>query len=121
MTSTTSPYPVTARSAESIAAKTGSVKEQSGSNKPLLGPDPTTPGRRQILGVPLLTSPYVPTTNNVVWGISAQYAYLVVREEAEVELDRSVFFTSDRVAVRAIVRLGFGFPHPASLVKISTS
>ncbi|MDX1883048.1 phage major capsid protein [Mycolicibacterium sp. 120270] len=97
------------------------VKEQSGSNKPLLGPDPTTPGRRQILGVPLLTSPYVTTTNNVVWGICTQYAYLIVREEAEVEADRSVFFTSDRVAVRAIVRFGFGFPHPASLVKIATS
>ncbi|MCZ0732213.1 phage major capsid protein [Mycolicibacterium iranicum] len=97
------------------------VKEGSGSNKPLLQPDPTQPGRRQILGVPLLTTPYVTTTNNVIWGIAAQYAYLVVREEGEVESDRSVFFTSDRVAVRAIVRLGFGFPHPASLVKIATS
>jgi HK97 family phage major capsid protein len=97
------------------------VKEQTGSNKPLLGPDPTVPGRRQILGIPLLTSPYVTTTNNVVWGISAQYGYMVVREDAEVESDKSVFFTSDRIAVRAVMRLGFGFPHPAAMVKIATS
>lgn len=97
------------------------VKEQTGSNKPLLGPDPTVPGRRQILGIPLLTSPYVATTNNPVWGISAQYGYMVIREDAEVESDKSVFFTSDRVAVRAVMRLSFGFPHPAAMVKIATS
>jgi hypothetical protein len=70
--------------------------------------------------VPLLTCPYVITTDNVVWGISMQYAYMIVREDVEVEADRSVFFTSDRIPLRAIVRLGFGFPHPPSLVKIST-
>lgn len=97
------------------------VKELSGSNKPLLAPDPTVPGRRQILGVPLLTSPYVSTTNNVVWGISQQYSYMVIREQAEIESDASVFFTSDRIAVRSILRVGLGFPHPASIIKISTS
>ncbi|MCG7597834.1 phage major capsid protein [Mycobacterium sp. PSTR-4-N] len=113
---------ITAWVTNPATAKTlAKVKEGSGSNKPLLQPDPTQPGRRQILGVPLLTSPYVTTTGSVVWGISAQYSYLVVREQAEVESDRSVFFTSDRVAVRAILRLGFAFPHPASLVKIATS
>jgi HK97 family phage major capsid protein len=30
------------------------VKKQTGSNEPLLGPDPTLPGRQQILGVPLV-------------------------------------------------------------------
>jgi HK97 family phage major capsid protein len=97
------------------------LKELTGSNRPLLQPDPTLPGRAQILGVPLLTCPSVTTTKNVVWGIAAQYSYLVVREAAEVESDRSVFFTSDPVAVRAIVRLGFGFAHPPSLVKIHTT
>ncbi|UEA33491.1 phage major capsid protein [Mycobacterium avium subsp. avium] len=90
-------------------------------NLPLLQPDPTKPGQRQILGIPLLTSPYVTTTNNVVWGISQSQAFMVVRETAEVESDRSVFFTSHRVAVRAIVRLGFGFPNPPTLVKIATT
>jgi HK97 family phage major capsid protein len=90
-------------------------------NTPLLQADPTQPGKRQILGVPLLTSPYVTTTNNVVWAIPQSQCFWVVRENAEVEADRSVFFTSDRVAIRAIVRQGFGFPNPPAIVKIATS
>lgn len=97
------------------------VKEVTGSNKPLLGPDPSQPGQRQILGIPLLTSPYVTTTNNPVWGFSAAYGYLVIREQATVEADSSVYFSSDRIAVRAKVRVGFGFPAPATVVKIATS
>ena len=105
----------------STAKTLSKLKEQTGSNKPLLGPDPTVAGRRQILGVPLLTSPYVTATNNVVWGVSKQYGYMVIREDAEVESDKSVFFTSDKVAVKATLRLSFGFPHPAAMVKIATS
>jgi hypothetical protein len=45
----------------------------------------------------------------------------VVRQDAQVESDRSVFFTSDRVAVRATLRVGFGFPSPAAIVKIATT
>jgi len=33
-----------------------------------------------------------------------------VRRDAGVKADRSVFTTSDRVAVRATCRVGFGFP-----------
>lgn len=46
---------------------------------------------------------------------------MVIREQAEVEADHSVFFTSDRVAVRAILRVGFGFAAPSTVVKISTT
>lgn len=91
------------------------------SNMPLLGADPTMPGQRQILGIPLLTSPYVTTTNNVVWGIPKRFGYFVLRQDATVESDRSVYFTSDRVALRAILRAGFGFPNPAAVVKIATT
>lgn len=113
---------ITAWVTNPATAKTlAKLKELTGSNKPLLQPDPTLPGRNQILGIPLLTSPSVTVTQNVVWGIASQFNYLVIREQAEVESDRSVFFTSDRVAVRAIVRLGYGFSHPPSLVKIHTT
>ncbi len=95
------------------------VKESASSNRPLLGADPTQPGRRQILGIPLLTSPYVEDTNGEVWGISSTHGYLVIREGAEVEADRSVFFSSDRVAIRAKLRVGFGFPAPAAMVRIA--
>jgi hypothetical protein len=91
------------------------------SNAPLLGADPTTPCRRQILGIPLLTSPYVDTTDNVVWGVSKSQSYMIIREEAEVESDPSAYFTSDRIGVRAILHVGFGFPNPPTLVKITTS
>lgn len=97
------------------------LKELTGSNKPLLGPDPTTPGRRQIFGIPMLTSPHVETAKGVVWGISRQHGVMVVREQAEVESDRSVYFSSDRIAIRSKVRIGFGFPAPATIVKISTT
>lgn len=95
------------------------VKESSGSNKALLSPDATQAGRRTIGGVPLLTSPYV--TEGTVWGLDSSRALLVVRDDAEVVADRSVFFTSDRVAVRATMRVGFGFPHAAAVVKIVRS
>ncbi len=42
--------------------------------------------------------------------ISRDYSAFVVREQSEVETDSSVYFTSDRVAIRAKVRVGFGFP-----------
>jgi HK97 family phage major capsid protein len=63
----------------------------------------------------------VTTTNNVVWGIPRAYTYLVIRQNATVESDRSVYFTSHRVAIRAINRVALGFPHPAAIVKISTT
>jgi HK97 family phage major capsid protein len=47
--------------------------------------------------------------------------WLVVREDATVEADRFVFFTSDRVAVKATMRAGFGFVHPQSVVKVTTA
>jgi len=92
------------------------MKEASGSGKPLLGADPTQPTRRVIFGVPLLTSPEAPV--GTIWGMSAARVTTVVRRDAEVKADRSVFFTSDRVAVRATCRVGFGFPHTAALVRI---
>ncbi|MGY1692342.1 phage major capsid protein [Geodermatophilus sp. SYSU D01105] len=92
------------------------MKEATGSGKPLLQPDPTQPTRRVIFGVPLLTSPEAPA--GTVWGLPAERVVTAVRRDAEVKADRSVFFTSDRVAVRATCRVGFGFPHMAALVRI---
>lgn len=103
------------------AMELSKLKEATGSNKPLLGADASMPGQRQILGVPLLTSPAVPTTGQVVWGISRANAYLVIREGAEVVADSSAYFSSDRTAIRAKLRIGFAFPHPKSIVKITVS
>lgn len=35
-----------------------------------------------------------------------------------VAVDRSAFFTSDRIAVRVTVRVGFGFPHEEAVVAV---
>ncbi len=53
-----------------------------------------------------------------IWGLPAERVVTAVRRDADVTADRSVFFTSDRVAVRATCRIGFGFPHIPALVRI---
>ncbi|MFI2104101.1 phage major capsid protein [Isoptericola sp. NPDC019693] len=93
------------------------LKDQTGSNRPLLGSDPTQPTRRLIHGVPLYVSPAV--TAGTVWGIPRDRVLVVTREDVTLEVDKSVFFTSDRVAVKAIMRVGFGFPHAAAVQKIT--
>ncbi len=93
------------------------IKQATGSNQPVLGLDATSATSRSILGVPLLVSQYVAA--NTLWAIDSSRVWLVVREDTTVEADRSVYFTSDRVAVRAIMRAGFGFTHPQSVVRVT--
>jgi HK97 family phage major capsid protein len=95
------------------------LKQETGSNAPLLQPDPTMPTRRMVSGVPLYVSPAV--TAGVVWAIPKDRVYVALREDVTLAVDRSVFFTSDRVAVRATCRAGFGFPHPAAVVRVATA
>ncbi|MGV9742716.1 phage major capsid protein [Nocardia farcinica] len=92
------------------------LKEATGSNKPLLGPDPTKPGARMVQGVPLLVSPYV--TNGDIWGIPAAFSFAVLRNDATLAISEDAYFSSDRVGVRATLRVAFGFPHPKAIVRI---
>lgn len=92
------------------------VKKQTGSNEPLLGYDASQPTRRQVLGVPLLPSPAV--AEGTVWAIPAAKVFVVIREDVTLDVDRSAYFSSDRVAIRATMRIGFGFPHPAAVVRL---
>ena len=93
------------------------VKTRTGSNQPVLGSDATSATSRQVLGVPLYVSEFVAA--NTLWAVDRTRVWLVVRDDATVEADRSVFFTSDRVAVKATMRAGFGFVHAASVVKVT--
>ena len=93
------------------------LKAGTGSNQPLLGVDPSVAPKRSIQGVALWTSPYVAA--GTVWGIPQARVQVVMREDTRLEVDRSVFFTSDRVAVKATMRVGFAFPHPQAVVKVS--
>ncbi|ANQ71720.1 MULTISPECIES: phage major capsid protein [Rhodococcus] len=100
-----------------VALQLAKLKTGSGSNAPLLGSDPTQPTKRVIAGVPLVVSPKVEA--NAVWAIPAERAVVTIRQDADIASDGSVGFTSARTAVRAIMRVGIGFPHPAAIVKIT--
>ncbi len=102
-----------------LALVLASLKEITGSNKPLLGADPTSPTSRVVAGVPLYVSPAV--ANNVVWAIPRQHALVVLREGTSLVSDSSVFFTSDRLAIRATTRLAFGFPYEGAIAKVTIS
>lgn len=97
-----------------------SLKElTTGSNKSLLASDPTQPTSRVIAGLPLYTSPAV--ADGIVWGIPQSHSIMVIRQDATVVTDTSVYFTSDRVAVRSTLRIGFGFTYPAAVIKVNTT
>ena len=93
------------------------VKESQVSNRALLNPDPTSPTGGTIAGVPVIVSPAVDV--DTAWAIPAAHVLVVVREDATVVGDGSVFFTSDRQAIRATLIVGFGFPHPAAISKVT--
>ncbi|MEU1956141.1 phage major capsid protein [Nocardia rhamnosiphila] len=92
------------------------LKEETGSNKPLLGPDPTRPGSRSVLGVPLLVSPYV--TDGDIWGIPRDFAFTVLRNNTQLAISDDAYFSSDRVGVRATMRVAFAFPHDLAVIRI---
>lgn len=85
-------------------------------NTPLLGPDATSPTKRSVLGIPLYWSNDV--DEGCIWGIDRTKAFVVVRKDVTLDVDDSVYFTSDRRAIRATCRIGFGFPHAAAIIKI---
>lgn len=95
------------------------IKKGTGSNEPLLGNDPTQPTQRIITGVPLLVSNHV--TPGHIWGVPKDRVFTVFGQGLSLKKDESAFFTSDRVALRATVRVGFGFVQPAAIVKIITN
>lgn len=59
-----------------------------------------------------------PTSTSYIWGIPRATSYVVIGIPASVEVDKSAKFTSDQTCVRCILRVGFGWPHPASVVRI---
>lgn len=95
------------------------IKEQSGSVKPLLGSDPTAPTGRSVFGKPLFSTTAV--AKGTVWGIPKAHTFLVIREDATLTRSDEAYFSSDRVAVRAITRAGFGFTYADAVAKITAA
>lgn len=92
------------------------VKKQSGSNEPLLGYDASRPTQRQVLGIPLIPSAAVAAGD--VWAVPQGKVVIVLRDDVRLEVDRSRYFESDRVGIKATMRVGVAFPHPAAIVRL---
>jgi HK97 family phage major capsid protein len=97
--------------------KLSQIKIGDAYNQPLLGTDASSPTKRSVQGVPVYWSPAV--DEDVVWAVPKMKSYVVVREDTSVVTDASAFFSSDRVGVRATMRVGFAWPHAAAIVKIA--
>ena len=87
------------------------LKDSTGSNKAL------TETPRMILGRPVIVS--AKATTGTIWGLDAAQVMTVLREDVELAVSDDAYFSSDRIAIRATLRAGFGFPRPQTVVKIS--
>lgn len=101
------------------AASIAKIKTGTGSNLTALSGDPSTPGRRIIEGAPLYVSTAV--TQGTIWTLDANSTQIVVRNNAQVEVDKSAFFTSDRTAIRGTLRIGWDFINAAAIGKINVA
>jgi hypothetical protein len=91
------------------------------SNEPLLSQTPgdvANPVQRSIVGVPLYSAPYGTIESGVVWALAADKVLTVMRSDVSITANPFFYFGSDSTAVRGTMRLGYGFPHAAAVVKI---
>jgi HK97 family phage major capsid protein len=103
--------------AEALALSVLKENPTTGYARPLLYPDVSAAGGRSIYGRPLLVSSAIGT--KTAWAIPRDRVFIVIRTDASIVRDDSVFFTSDRVAIRATMRVGFAYPHPLAVGKIT--
>lgn len=101
------------------ALELATMKVSDDARVPLLSLDPAQPARRTIEGLPLLVSPRVKA--GVVWGLPSSRVITALRSDATIDTSNDAYFSSDRVAIRATMRVGFGMPHPAAVVRIEKS
>ncbi|WP_241471649.1 hypothetical protein [Mycolicibacterium neoaurum] len=90
------------------------LKRESGSNLPLLQPDPTKPGRRQVFGAHLLSSPAV--ADDTIWGLPSSYAAAPDDEGQSGRLSYMVQAQDASLDVSADV-----LPHPLAFASRSTT
>ncbi|WP_158581356.1 phage major capsid protein [Actinomadura spongiicola] len=105
------------------------IKETSGSAKPVLvdgAGAPTEGPRRSIQGVPVWLTSQLSTTEtqgsattaNSIYVYQADQVCAVIRADADVKVDKSAAFSSDRTAVRVTLRADEVLPNPAAVVRI---
>ena len=86
-------------------------------NAPLLGTDPAVPGSTTVFGVPIITSKYI--TAGEGYALDSRDVLVAQRQNLELAINDSYYFTSDRIAVRATARIGFGFPTEKKIVRMT--
>lgn len=57
--------------------------------------------------------------DGTIWGVDPAYSKVNLRKEVEITTSDHAAFTRDAVPVRAIMRIGFGFPHPKAISRIT--
>ncbi|PVZ09059.1 phage major capsid protein [Actinomycetospora cinnamomea] len=93
------------------------LREGEGSERTLLGVDPAMPTRRLIEGRPILETRHVP--EGLVWGVPEARAYVVLREDVQVDTSRDAAFSRDVTLLRGTLRIGFALDTAPGLVKIA--
>lgn len=86
------------------------LKDETGSNRALVESTST------IAGLPVISSRHVAAGK--LWVLDASQIMTVLREDVELATSTDSHFTSDRIAIRATMRIGFAFPAPAALVRV---
>ena len=71
---------------------------------------------RAVMDRPVLVNRHV--TPGTIWAVDRSRIFTVLRQDTTIAVSDGPFFTSDSVAIRATMRVGFGFPHPGSALRI---
>ena len=89
----------------------GKLKDSETSNRALID-DVST-----VVSLPVIQSAHA--TAGALWIVDSSTIHTVIREDVSVESSRDVYFSSDRVAIRATMRIDYGFSHPDRIVKLT--
>ena len=73
----------------------------------------------QVNGVPISVGPDGVIDPGVVWLSDKARSYIILKRAVPLDVSREAFFTADAVAVKATVRLGFGYPSESGFVRIA--
>lgn len=87
------------------------LKDADGSNRNLLDDVAT------VASLPLIQTQHA--TAGSLWIVDSSAIHVVVREDINLNTSSDVYFSSDRIAIRATARIGFGIAYEDRLVKVN--
>lgn len=72
---------------------------------------------RIIQGRPVIVSKDLAA--GTLYAVDSTTIYTVLHQDVEIAFSSDAFFTSDRVAIRGVARVGYGFPAPENVTRIT--